>query len=764
MPPFRAPLRPARDLAAIPIALLLLGSTLAACAPAAHPGSLSATLTMQEAGGLPVAMQNGIPVPTFERQRRRQLDLSGIWRVQRLDLSDDLSLTDRSQALDAIVVEADARQQPAYDDSAWGEITVPGALNRPPGGDEIDGWYRRSFYVSDRWRGMALTLKFGSANYVADAWVNGQYLGYHEGGYTPFAFDVTGVLEPGRRNVIAVRVDNPPWGTRNDIVPWGLADWWNYGGLTGRVWIEATPATHLVRADVVPHLDGIDVSTVVHRTAAAGAVAPSPAAATAASPQPTPPPGASVPPPVVQPPAPEPGLRVEVYPAEVRPDNVASELASALVPAGARPDVTDVLPLPELEDGATARLDTGFLLGGVDPWTPAHPALYVLHVGLQDGSGTIVDELWTTFGLRRLSVSDETGQLLLNGRPTAFTGVGIHDERIDPAGDTEAAAAAPITTVDGVMRQLGHAREVRADLVRTGHTPANPLLLMLADRLGFAIWEEIPLYHYTPLTYGIAMGRGIPQQMLREMALRDMNHASVLFHGLSNESTGTAAREAALATLHRIDREIDGTRLTGQAAYGSMPDDPTQAPLDVAGFTFYYGVFYGTDAATDTARALAIAHQTNPGKPVMALEFGRWADGADGPRLQTSILEQTYPQFDQRSSRRGGYVGGSVWWTLEDFTTMVPGIGIEHFGLFEPSGSRRPSLVAARRLFAADAGQGAQQQIESDVQRAEVVRRVAGPDWRLVGYLAYGLGISLAMLAGALALLLRRGGRARHRA
>jgi len=84
-----------------------------------------------------------------------------------------------------------------------------------------------------------------------------------------------------------------------------------------------------------------------------------------------------------------------------------------------------------------------------------------------------------------------------------------------------------------------------------------PLLLQLADRLGFAIWEEIPLYHYTPLTYGIAMDRGIPQQMLREMALRDMNRPSVLFHGLSNESTGTDEREDALSILHEIDREIE---------------------------------------------------------------------------------------------------------------------------------------------------------------------------------------------------------------
>jgi beta-glucuronidase len=67
-------------------------------------------------------------------------------------------------------------------------------------------------------------------------------------------------------NQIVIRVDNPVWGTRNDIVPWGLADWWNYGGVVGDVWMEALPSLSVVRADVTPHLDGADVSIVIqHR-------------------------------------------------------------------------------------------------------------------------------------------------------------------------------------------------------------------------------------------------------------------------------------------------------------------------------------------------------------------------------------------------------------------------------------------------------------------------------------------------------------------
>jgi hypothetical protein len=321
-----------------------------------------------------------------------------------------------------------------------------------------------------------------------------------------------------------------------------------------------------------------------------------------------------------------------------------------------------------------------------------------------------------------------------------------------------------VTTVDDLTAQLANAREVNADLIRAGHTPANPLLLMLADRLGFAVWEEIPLYHYTPLTYAIAMDRGIPQQMLREMALRDMNRPSVVFHGLSNESTGEGERQDALATLHEIDREIDGTRLTGQAAYASTPDDETHAPLDVAGFTFYYGVFYGPDAAAGTARALVTAHRAHPDKPVLALEFGRWADGAGGVAAQQAVFDDTFPQFAYRSSARGGFVGATVWWTLEDFTTMVPGISVEHFGLFDRSGEARPAAASARRLFEEFAvEEAAVPPLDTGTGRADVARDITAPDLSLFGYLAYGFTLSVTLLGVALVLLVRRGGRAAPR-
>src|ERR1700704_5956925 len=259
---------------------------------------------------------------------------------------------------------------------------------------------------------------------------------------------------------------------------------------------------------------------------------------------------------------------------------------------------------------------------------------------------------------------------------------------------------------------------------------------MLADRLGYAIWEEIPLYHYTPATFAIAMDRGIPQQMLREMALRDMNHPSVLFHGLANESTGEEARTQALQELRDVDRAIDGTRLPAQAAYGFNPTDATSEPLDVAGYTSYQGVFYGSDPARDTAHALASAHKTYPRKPIVILEFGRWADGADGLATQQRIFTRTAPELlSRRSTLPGGYVSAAVWWTLDDYATLRPNLEVEHFGLYASDGVARPVADSARSAFSA-LPLGLEGQPAPPVRRAptgEVGSPPAGPE--LVGFL-----------------------------
>lgn len=719
------PLPRARRFAGFVIVIVLLGLILPACAPASTIAELPPTLSFKTIGGSRVAFQDGIPVPTFSYQPRRRLDLDGKWQVQVVAMDDDLSLTPRSSSLRQIVADGQGRQLPLYDDSRWATVDVPGSYDPPPSPAANGAWYRKAFEVPPEWQNQTVTLKFGAANYIADVWLNGHYLGYHEGGSTPFAFDATAAVVPGELDTLAVRVDTPLWGTRDDIVPWGLTDWWNYGGLTQPVWLEGTAPIYAVRADVVPHLDGADVTVTLHQRQ--GEPAP------------------------VQ-------VGVDILPASVDATNLTNPNASSLIPAGAIPIASERIDAGQLAVNGTSQVRASFTLLDADLWSPQAPALYVLQVSVF-WQERLVDQIFESFGLRRVAVDSTAPRVLLNGDPISYAGVAIHDERVYPAVNGQPHGG-PVVSPDDILIMLDKANATNVQFIRADHHPANPLLLMLADRLGYAIWEEIPLYHYTPQTFGIAMDRGIPQQMLAEMDLRDMNHPSVLFHGLANESTGGAEREQALATLNNLDHSIDGTRLTGQAAYGNQPSDTTSAPLDVAGYTMYYGVFYQPDASMGTAQALQVAHKTYPRKPILIMEYGRWADNAGEQPEQRRILTDTYlaaaPYFE---TQPGGFVAATVWWTLDDYWTQRPGIRIEHFGLFTPNGDPRPAGIEASDLFTGGAGQGVKQRIESKATAG--LPQPAEADLRLLGYLAYALTIALAIPALILFLLLL--GRVRRR-
>ena len=82
-------------------------------------------------------------------------------------------------------------------DVVWdSEIIVPFAPEAPASGIGESGfmracWYRRSFQVSRLAANERLLLHFGAVDHHAFVWVNGTQVGEHEGGYTPFSFDVT---------------------------------------------------------------------------------------------------------------------------------------------------------------------------------------------------------------------------------------------------------------------------------------------------------------------------------------------------------------------------------------------------------------------------------------------------------------------------------------------------------------------------------------------------------------------------------------------
>ncbi|HWO37335.1 MAG TPA: glycoside hydrolase family 2 TIM barrel-domain containing protein, partial [Candidatus Acidoferrum sp.] len=101
-------------------------------------------------------------------------------------------------------------------------------------------WYERSFDYAKP-PNKRVFLHFGAANYTASVYLNGSELGEHEGGFTPFDFEITDQVRP-HDNFLVVKVDNR---RRADLVPALNSDWWNYGGITRPVTLVEVPQTFI---------------------------------------------------------------------------------------------------------------------------------------------------------------------------------------------------------------------------------------------------------------------------------------------------------------------------------------------------------------------------------------------------------------------------------------------------------------------------------------------------------------------------------------
>ena len=101
-------------------------------------------------------------------------------------------------------------------------------------------WYRRDFQAQPR-PGKRYFLRFGAVEYRAHVFLNGKKIGEHEGGFTPFAFEVTNQLRSGRNQITVGADSERTW----DAVPPRVTDWETYGGITRPVRLVETPATFI---------------------------------------------------------------------------------------------------------------------------------------------------------------------------------------------------------------------------------------------------------------------------------------------------------------------------------------------------------------------------------------------------------------------------------------------------------------------------------------------------------------------------------------
>jgi len=128
-----------------------------------------------------------------------------------------------------------------YDFDTSGQLNVPGDWNTQRESllfYEGSVWYKRSFDYTKSPKNR-LFLHFGACNYFSAVYLNGEELGEHEGGFTPFDFEITGRVRSSS-NFLILRINN----TRGrEQVPTVNTDWWNYGGITRPVTLVEVPET-----------------------------------------------------------------------------------------------------------------------------------------------------------------------------------------------------------------------------------------------------------------------------------------------------------------------------------------------------------------------------------------------------------------------------------------------------------------------------------------------------------------------------------------
>lgn len=402
-----------------------------------------------------------------------------------------------------------------FDCSAWEMISVPHTLKltslaldrcdddktQPTFHRDI-AWYRRTIGVSGN--NGKVFLEFEGAHQVADTWVNGHHAGRHAiGGYTPFHFDITAHVHPGK-NTVALRLDNR---RRDDTPPDpGPFDYVKFGGLYRDIYLVETNALHVT----FPWEDfyaGVFVTTPT--------VDPLNSNATVAV-----------------------RTTVRNEHAQARSCTVLSRVIDK-----------DGVVVLRLRNQATIQpgVDRTFnQCGGIEEdlhlWSCDDPYLYRVNTLVYDGDRA-VDCIENPLGVRSIELNKHDG-FLLNGKPVKMIGANRH-QHYPYIGD-----AVPNSLHFKDMWQF---KQIGFNTVRTAHYPHDNALLDACDKLGLLVYEEPPTW--------IAIGNDAWFDNLelaaRRMVRNHRNHPSVVIWGAGINHRGYVPR------LHYATKQEDPTRWTG---------------------------------------------------------------------------------------------------------------------------------------------------------------------------------------------------------
>jgi hypothetical protein len=118
--------------------------------------------------------------------------------------------------------------------------------------DEADiAWYQRQITVDPAWSDQKTFLVIGASDWETTVWLDGQKIGSHQGGYTPFSFDLSPLIRHGQSHNLVIRVDD----VRREFTLYGKQGYGNARGIWQTVYLEARGTPYLDAVHVTPDID-----------------------------------------------------------------------------------------------------------------------------------------------------------------------------------------------------------------------------------------------------------------------------------------------------------------------------------------------------------------------------------------------------------------------------------------------------------------------------------------------------------------------------
>ncbi|MFP7297923.1 glycoside hydrolase family 2 protein [Neobacillus niacini] len=341
-------------------------------------------------------------------------------------------------------------------------------------------WYDRQVKINSN-EHRDYYLCFGAVDYSCRVWWNGQYIGEHEGGFTPFEFFIDSSLIQ-EDNHLAIRVYDYE---ANAEIPIGKQGSWytRVSGIWQSVTIEERARTFISNVLVTPDIDqgSLEISSFVAGEITEHTV-----------------------------------MNFVINGHSLREDQWGEDESYS----GTLELVDATLPIFQ-EAANLTHFKTKINVPDMKKWSPATPYLYEIEVTLV--SEGIVDSYQTTFGYRK--VEQKNGRIYLNNEPMYIRGA------LDQAFYPDTIYAVP--SVEYIQKELKAAKDMGFNLLRKHIKAELPLYLYWADRLGMLIWAEPPNYVKWTAT---AQKRFV--KLLNEMMVRDYNHPSIIIWSIYNEEWG----------------------------------------------------------------------------------------------------------------------------------------------------------------------------------------------------------------------------------